>query len=486
MNYKWTALTVTVVGTLMAGIDSRIVIIGLPTIASQLHAGAEAVIWITQVYVLACTVGLLLVGRISDIFGRIKMYNIAFMIFTAGSALSAFAANAPQLIAFRAIQGVGAGILVTNASTIVTDASTKKELGTMLGINQTAFRVGQVAGLTLSGLILTVVNWRGLFWVNIPIGIFGTIWGYKRLREIAAKDPIKKIDWTGFVLFLVGFTLILLAVTFLSYGLSGTVEGFSFLIVGIALLALFIKSETRISFPLLDLQLFKIKQFAMANISQALNAVTWGGLALLLSFYLQIGQGYTPLQAGIAILPLDVTYVVSSLIGGKLSDKHGIRMLTTVGLSMNAACFFVMATFGQATLYVEVALVLAFLGIGNGLFTPPNLRAIMGSVPPTRIGIASAFRNTMFYMGLAVSYGLVILFITFGIPYNAFSTLLQNTGVHVSSSVATLEFFNGYRIASLIMAIIGVIAIIPAAMRGMDDSGIRQKVSETDLAAAME
>lgn len=475
MDYKWTALTVTVVGTLMAGIDSRIVIIGLPTIASQLHAGAEAVIWITQAYVLACTVGLLFVGRISDIFGRIKLYNIGFMVFTGGSALSAFASNASQLIAFRVVQGVGAGILVTNASTIVTDASPKKELGTMLGINQTAFRVGQVAGLTLSGLILTLVDWRGLFYVNIPIGIFGTIWGYKRLREIAAKDPLKKVDWNGFILFTVGFTLILLAVTFLSYGLSGTIEGCSFLIVGLALLGFFIKSESRISFPLLDLRLFKIKQFAMANVSQALNALTWGGLALLISFFMQVGQGYTPLQAGIAILPLDATYVISSLIGGKLSDKHGIRMLTTVGLTMNAASFFVMATFGQATLYAEVAVVLIILGIGNGLFTPPNLRAIMGSVPSTRIGIASGFRNTMFYMGLTVSYGLVILFITFGIPYNAFSTLLQNTGLQAGASVARLEFFNGFRIAALIMAVIGLIAIIPSAMRGIDDSGIGEK-----------
>jgi MFS family permease len=178
MEYKWTTLTVTALGALMAGLDGRIVVIGLPSIARQLHAGAEEVVWITESYLLASTICLLFIGRISDIFGRVKVYNIGFVIFTVGSALSAISLNSYQLIGFRIIQGFGAAILVSNSSAIITDASPKNELGTMLGINQTSLRVGNVAGLTLSGLVLSIVDWRGLFYVNIPIGIIGTIWAH--------------------------------------------------------------------------------------------------------------------------------------------------------------------------------------------------------------------------------------------------------------------------------------------------------------------
>ena len=182
MQYKWTVLTVTTIGTLMAGIDSRLIIVGLPTIASELKAGPEELIWISQAYLLASTVCLLLIGRLADIFGKIKLYNLGFLVFTIGSGLSAISSDATQLISFRVLQGVGAGMILANSAAIVTDSSPPNELGFMIGINQTALRVGAVAGLTLSGIILSVTDWRALFYINIPIGIFGTIWAYMRLK----------------------------------------------------------------------------------------------------------------------------------------------------------------------------------------------------------------------------------------------------------------------------------------------------------------
>ena len=464
MEYKWTALSVTVIGTMMSGINGRIVTIGLPTISGELHAGASEIVWITQAYFIASTIGLLLVGRISDIYGKVKLYNIGFIIFTAGSALCALSTNPYQLIGFRLIQGVGSGMLITNASAIITDASPKTELGTMLGINQTAFRVGNVVGLTLSGVILSIVDWRGLFYVNVPVGIFGVIWAQRRLREIGKKDPSKRIDWTGFGLFTTGLTFLLLAITYLSYGVSGLVEGFAFLLIGLILLGFFIKSESRISFPLLDLRLFGIRSFAMGNVAQLLNSLAWGGLVLILALYLEIGLGYTPLQAGLSILPLDVTYMIFSFVGGRLSDKYGSKILTTSGLFMISLSFFVMATFGAHTQFGEIALVLMIIGIGNGLFTPPNLKAIMGSVPPNRVGIASAFRNTMYNVGSTISYGLVVLLITIGIPYATFTQLLQGTEQH--SLLMLSQFLSGFRIAALVLGMINGIAILPSAIRG--------------------
>jgi MFS family permease len=369
------------------------------------------------------------------------------------------------LIFFRLVQGVGVGIVFTNGSAIVTDASPKKELGMMLGINQTAWRLGSVLGLTLSGLILALVDWRGLFYINIPVGIFGTLWAYRRLREISVKDPSRKMDWTGFLLFGIGLTLVLLAVTYLSYGASGLTEGFGLLLSGLALLAVFVMVELRVSSPLLDPKLFKIRSFAAANIAQVLNSLGWGGIILLLAFYLQVGLGYTPLQAGLGLVPLDGTYLLSSLIGGKLSDKYSARSLTTTGLVMNSMGFFLLSTFGEGANYSEFALVLVLIGVGNGLFTPPNLRAIMSSVPANRIGIASGFRNTMFNVGVTISYGLVILFLTFGIPYGTFSPLLEGTISQSLVSLAKEEFINGFRIATLLLTVIEVAAIVPSAMR---------------------
>ncbi|MHB8567743.1 MAG: MFS transporter [Nitrososphaerales archaeon] len=463
MKYEWVVLTVTTVGTIMGGIDSRIVVVGLPTIAQQLHADPEQLVWITQSYVLATTVCLLLVGRIGDLYGRVKMYNLGFIVFTAGSALSALAADSFQLIGFRVVQGVGAAMIFTNSGAIIADAAPAKSLGLMLGINQMALRGGSMLGLSLSGLILTFVDWRGLFYVNIPIGIFGTVWAYKRLREISVKDPEKKMDWPGFVSFTAGLTLILLGITFLGYGLQEAFEADSFLIIGSILIIIFVRVQSRTKSPLLDLRLFKIRIFAFANIAQFLNSLTWTGLVLMLAFYLQIGLGYSPLSAGLGIVPVDISYLFSTLISSRLSDKYGSKLLATSGLVVNTIGFVILATFAISTQYTEIVLLLAIFGVGNGLFNTPNTREIMSSVPPERRGIASGIRNLMFNLGLTTSFGVVIALITLGIPYNTFSQLLAGTA---TTSLAKLEFVSGFRIAAFVFALIVAVAIIPSWMRG--------------------
>ncbi|MGI0090927.1 MAG: MFS transporter [Nitrososphaerales archaeon] len=470
MQYKWTALTVTSVGNIMAGLDIRILVIGLPTVASQLHTGPEEVIWISQSYLLASTVSLLLFGRIADLFGRVKLYNIGFVIFTAGSGLSAISSNSYELIGFRAIQGIGAALLNSSSAAIITDAAPKQQLGLMLGLGQTAFRAGSIAGLTLSGLILSFVNWRGLFYVNVPIGFFGTVWSYIKLREIATKDVSKKIDWKGFVLFCIGLTLTLLSITFLSYGTAGLAEGIALLIAGLALIIIFVRIESSESSPMLDLKLFKNRLFAAANVAQLVSTISWTGLLLLVAFYLQIGLGYSPLVAGLGIIPVEIVYFFSAIINGRLSDKYGSRFLSTSGLVLLVICNLILSTFGASTPYSEIAVILAFYGFGVGMFNTPNFSAIMGSVPANRRGIASGFRQTMFNIGSTVSYGFVILFMTFGIPYTTLNPLLQNIEPQTVIAAAKSQFFDGFRIAALLLAAMNAIAIFPSAMRGKKES----------------
>ncbi len=449
----------------MAGIDTRIVIIGLPTIARELGTDLESIIWVTQAYVLASTIGLLLIGRVTDIVGRVKIYNIGFVIFTIGSALSALSFSAPQLIASRVVQGVGSAMLITNSAAILTDSSPKNELGTMLGINIIAYRVGSVFGLTLSGVILAITDWRALFYINIPIGIFGTVWAHKRLREIGTKDVSRKMDWEGFGLFTTGLTLVLLSITFLSYGLSDFRYGIALIVAGAISLALFIRVETRKESPLLDLSLFRIRQFAAGNLAQLMNALAWSGAILLTSFYVQVVLHYSPLVAGLSILPLDATFVIAGPLSGKLSDKYGPRLLSTIGLTVSSAGFFILSSITSTTPYPILALVFAFLGIGNGMFVSPNTAAIMGSVPANRRGIASGFRTTTSNIGLTASAGIAVLLVSLVVPYNTLTGLIEGIATNLLAN-AGAQFLSGFKTAVLVLALLNSIGIIPSALRG--------------------
>jgi EmrB/QacA subfamily drug resistance transporter len=483
MQYKWTALVITILGTFISSLSIRIVVIGLPTIASQLRVDAAEAIWIGQSYLLAQLSLLLFVGRISDLYGRVRLFNIGFILFSIGSTLSALAQNGDQLIAFRVVQGAAAAFLATNSAAIMTDASPKNELGKFLGMNQTSFRFGSIAGLTLSGLILSFVNWRGLFYVNIPIGIIGFLLGYRKLREVSTEDTTKKLDWVGSVIFALGLTSALLAVTFLSYGLSGLDLGLVLLAIGMVLIVLFVIRESSISFPILDLKLFRNKAFAGGSIAASLNAVTWGVVTIIIAFYLQIGLGYSPLKAGLAIIPLDVAYLIASVVFGNLSDRYGSRGLSTLGLAITGIGFLLMATFSITTQYLEIALVLFIAGLGNGMFSSPNTRGIMGSVPIDRRGIASGFYSTTFSIGFTAAFGLTILFLTLGIPYDKLSLLLQGAmQTPLALATAEAQFLTGFRIANLILAVISFLAAVIAAMSVSKGSEHDMRVKKEDVA----
>jgi EmrB/QacA subfamily drug resistance transporter len=467
MQYKWTALSVTTIGATMGGIDTRIAIIGIPTISSQLGANAVEVVWITQAYLLAATISLLLFGRTADMFGRVKLYNTGFIVFTLGSALCALSPNPDTLIAFRLVQGTGAALLSANSVAIITDASPRNELGSMLGINATAFRIGAMAGLTLSGLILTVVDWRGLFYINIPIGIFGTLWARWRLKEISIKDPVKQMDWIGFVEFTSGICLVLLALTFLSYGVVISLgEGAVLLLAGLFLVYVFFRHESNTISPLLDPKLFKIRSFSMGNIAQLLLGLAWAGIILLVPLYLQLALNFTPLKAGIAVLPLEISYLITSVASGRLSDLYDSKKLATIGLFIIALGLVIISSLRLNSPYLQIAPALLLVGIGSGFFTTPMTRVIMASVPSFRRGIASAFMNTIFNIGFTASYGLVVLLITTGISYNAFSTLLENARALFANSLIRDEFLNGFHSTAIALSILVGMAIIPTLLIG--------------------
>lgn len=466
MQYKWTVLTVTTIGVLMSGVDGRIVLIGLPVVAASLHADAEQAIWFTQAYTVGSTVALLFIGRVSDMFGRVKVYSIGFTLFTIGSALVGLSSSPDYFIIARISQGLGSAALFSNSAAIITDAFPREELGTALGINQIAFRAGSMFGLTMSGIILAFLAWPYLFYINVPIGLFGTVWAYRRLEEVGVQERTAPMDWSGFVTFTVFMTSLLLALTFAAYGLSETADVLLLLGVSLISLVLFVRVEHRRQHPLLDLSLLKIREFTGGIVTQLMNSVAWGSFLLLMSLYLQLVQGYTPLKAGFAVLPFDFAFLASGPLSGRFSDRYGTIPFITAGLALISISLVLFSTFVMGTSYGIIAFTLILGGLGNGLFASPNMSSIMGAAPAARRGVASAVRATFFNVGYTLSFNLVILVMAFSLPYSLITQVISSANPATLPAISRSLFSLGLGRASFVMAVINASAIIPSLLRG--------------------
>ena len=456
----------TTVGVLMSGIDGRIVIVGLPTVAAALHADAEQAIWFTQAYTIGSTVALLFIGRISDMFGRVKVYSIGFTIFTIGSFLTASSSDPTAFIAARVFQGLGSAALFTNSAAIITDAFPSGQLGTALGINQIAFRAGGITGLTISGLILAVLDWRFLFYINIPVGIFGTLWAYRRLHEIGKPERTAPMDWWGFTSFTVFITSLLLALTFAAYGFVDYWVAVGFGILSAASVVAFVRVEHRVEHPLLDLSLLGIREFTGGSLAQMLNSISWGAFLLVISLYLQLVDGYSPLQAGLAILPFDFGFLVAGPLSGHFSDRFGPLPFTTAGLVVITTSLLLFAEAAVSAPYSYVATFLVLGGVGTGLFASPNMSSIMGSVPAKRRAVGSALRATFFNVGYTISVNAVILLMTLNVPYSLITNVISSVNPSAISQSERIEFAGGLHFVYLVLGIVNITALVPSLLRG--------------------
>jgi len=460
----------------MVGLDSRIVIVGLPQVAKQLNADPEQAIWITQSYVLTTTLMLLLIGRLSDIFGRIRLYVYGFTIFTVGSALTSIGFTPTEVIIFRAIQGFGASLIFANSIAIVTDASPKNELGMFVGINQISFRAGALLGLTLSGLILSFFDWRALFYINIPIGIFGSIWAKKRLVEVAYLDKNKEIDWIGFLLFSVFLLSLMLSLTFTAYGIGSLIAVYFLLPISVVFLLLFVIWQRRVSYPLLDLHMFRIKEVTGGVAAVLLNVIAWAAFLLLLSLQFQLVSGDSPLQAGLRILPFEIAFLAVGPLSGRLSDKYGYARFTITGLILGSAGLFLFYTITETTPYAILVVYMVLLGLGTGLFLAPNLRSVMGALPMERRGIGSALVSLFLNIGLTVSLNLAIVIMSLTAPYQVITNAISALNPAMLSTADKTLFFDSLKSTYLVMGIINAIAIIPSILQiNLKRQQIREK-----------
>jgi len=450
----------------MSGIDSRIIVIGIPQVAAALNADAEQAIWFTQAYIFGSTVSLLFIGRVSDIFGRVKVYTLGFSIFTVGSLLTSLSPSPDYVIAFRVLQGFGSAALFANSAAIITDSSPSNQLGLFLGFNQVAFRAGAMLGLTLSGLILSVLDWRALFYINVPIGIFGTYWAHRRLKEVSKRDVGAPMDWIGFVTFSASTVTFLLALTYAAYGTIPLDEIVLLIGVSVAFLFAFTWRERSYPHPLLDLKLLRIREFTGGVVAQMLNSLAWGAVILLLSLYLQLVKGLTPLYAGLAIVPFDLAFLAVGPLSGRLSDRYGHMPFTTSGLAVMSFSLLLMSTTTVDTSYLVLAFYLVIFGVGVGLFSSPNMSSIMGSVPPSERGVASGFRATFFNVGYVLSFNVAILVMTAVLPYSVITSVISSATPGTVLGVDKTLFAKGLDYAFVVSAGINAVAIVPSILRG--------------------
>jgi EmrB/QacA subfamily drug resistance transporter len=459
LDYKWVALSVTSVGTFMAFVDSSVVVIGLPTILKDLNASIVHGIWIITGYTLMLTILLVLLGRLADLYGRVRLYNLGFAVFTVGSLLCALSQNGEQLIIYRFLQGIGGALLYANSGAIITDAFPKDELGMGLGTNIMAVNLGSIVGYTLGGIMITHFGWRSIFLLNVPIGIFGTVWSYLRLKEIGIKTVGQKFDYAGSILYCIGLSIILIALTI---GDPLSTRNIVILAGGLAFFVAVILIELRQKYPMLDLSLFKIRSFAAGNLAGFLNSVAWVCGPFLRSLYLQLILGYSAAKTGILLIPMEIVIFAVSPISGRLADKYGSRVLSSVGLALNSAALFWFSTLNQNSPYGAVLISLFLFGFGMALFFPPNSSAVMGSVPAEKRGVANGIRMTINQTAGVLSVPFALLLMTLVMPYDKLSQIVN--GAQLASSNQVPIFLRAINHACLILGIITLCAIIPSLL----------------------
>jgi MFS family permease len=442
-HYKWIALSNTTLGVLMATVSASIMLTALPDIFRGIGVNPLApgnsnyLLWMILGFLVVTAVLVVSLGRLGDMFGRVRMYNLGFAVFTLFSVLLAAtplhgSGGALWIVIMRVGQGVGGAMLFANSSAILTDAFPSDQRGLALGINGVAAIAGSFIGLVLGGL-LAPIAWRLVFLVSVPIGLFGTVWAYYKLRDIGVRKRAQ-IDAWGNVTFAVGLIAVMVGITYGIQPYGAHTMGWTnplvlaLLIGGLLVLAIFCVIETRVPDPMFNLGLFRIRAFTAGNIASLLSSIGRGGLQFLLIIWLQgiwlPRHGYdftqTPLWAGIYMLPLIAGFLVAGPASGFLSDRFGARPFATGGMVLAAISFGLLLLLPVNFSYVWFALVLLLNGIGMGLFASPNRAAIMNALPPDRRGVgagmAATFQNSARVLSIGIFFSLMIVGLSAHLP----------------------------------------------------------------------
>jgi EmrB/QacA subfamily drug resistance transporter len=476
-NYKWIALSNTTLGMLMATINSSSILIALPAVFRGIRlnplnpSNFQYLLWILMGYLLVSAVLVVTLGRLGDMFGRVKIYNAGFLIFTIASIFLSLTfghgqSAALQIVIMRMVQAVGGSMVMANSVAILTDAFPVNERGMAMGINIVAGVAGQFLGLILGG-VLASINWRWVFLINVPIGLFGTVWAYLKLRDQGAVNK-SKIDWIGNITFAIGLSLILVGITYALQPYHNDPMGWTSpkvlveLVLGVIVLVFFVLLEKRHKDPMFRISLFKLRQFRYGNLAGLMSSVAQGGLMFMLVIWLQ-GiwlpiHGYsfsqTPLWAGIFLLPLTGGFLVAGPLSGKLSDTLGARPFATFGMFFGGITFLLMILLSADFNYIFFALIIFLNGLAFGFFSAPNTVTIMNAVAPKDRGSASGMRVTFRFIGTPLSIGIFFSLMVIGLnssmPSVLYSGLISNHVPHTLASHISAQPPIGYLFAAFL------------------------------------
>ncbi len=524
-SYKWIALSNTTLAILLATLDVSITIIAMPAIFRGIHldplvpANSFYLLWMILGYMIVGSVLIVSLGRLGDIYGRVRIYNLGFVIYTVASLILAVdwmtgRAGADYLIIFRIVQGIGGACLMANSAAILTDAFPQNQRGMALGINNIVGVSGMFVGLVIGGL-LAPINWRLVFLISVPVGLFGTVWAYLSLKELSTPKKAR-IDWWGNVTFALGLICLLVAVTYgiRPYGGHATGWGSPRVLVlvgaGITFLIAFAVIERRVADPMFRLPLFKIRAFTFGTLATFLAAVARGGLMFILIIWLQgiwlplHGFNYqdTPLWAGIYMLPLTVGLLVAGPVSGYLSDRYGARPFATGGMLLAALSFGLLLMLPINFSYPVFAAILALNGISMGLFASPNRAGVMNSLPPgdrgAGNGMNQTFQNSAQVASIGIFFTLMVIGLASSLPH-AVTSGLEAHGVTAAAahsaahlppvSILFAAFLGSNPIAHMVgahtlatlqphaQAILTGRSFFPALISGPFQSGLREAFS---------
>jgi EmrB/QacA subfamily drug resistance transporter len=502
IDYKWIALSNVTLASLMGTVNGSIILISLPAIFKGIQidpmTSFQYLLWILMGYGLVTATLLLSIGRLSDMYGRVKLFRLGFLIFTIGSILLYLTPGtgdqaALELIIFRMIQAVGGAFTMANGAAILTDAFPASERGKALGINMVAIMSGQFIGLLLGG-ILAVYDWRFVFLVSVPFAIIGTVWSYLKLKETSYRAPASKIDWLGNITFLGGLTIFLIGITYSLVPYGSDAMGWrspwviAALVIGFGLLVAFPIVESRVKDPMFRADLFKIRSFAYANIASFTAAIGRGGVMFMLILLLQgiwlplhnVPYDQAPFWAGVYMLPMTLGFIIMGPISGILSDKYGPRWIATIGMGMVTLAFLGLAMLSYNFDYWQLAILIFIMGLGNGMFSSPNSSAIMSSVPPEDRGVASGMMSTLMNTAWTVSMAIFFTIVIVGIQ-SAFPTAIASSFAslgsvqlaplaaamgQISPTGALFSAFLGYNPMSAILGALpaSMVSLIPASI----------------------
>ncbi len=458
------AVAIVMTGVTMSAIDTTAVVLGIPVMKTDLHSDLLSMVWVIMAYLLITTIATTQVGRLGDMFGRVRMYNLGFAIFTVFSLFCGFSENGAELIAFRIFQGLGGAFIFANSGAILADTFPPNERGKAFGYNGIGWSLGAILGILVGGAFVTFLSWRYIFFINVPIGTGATLVGYFMLKE---KSPRLKenLDYGGLLLLGAGLFLIL-------YGVSNiTGSGWDYtsgleMLMGAMLIVSFIFLEMRIKHPLLDLSILRSRILTASIFAAFFQSLATFAVLFLIIMYLQGPRGLSPWNSSILLIPGYILGGVVAPLSGRLSDRVGARVVATIGLSVQIVGILIYLTFAISTSIYVVILGAVVYGSGNSAFFAPNNSAVMSSAPPKAYGVSNGLLRTMANVGMLSSFAVALLMSSLSIPRTyAFQIFL---GVGKINGQLSLEYIRGMHTALLVSIVMLLIAIVLSVLRGRE------------------